>query len=101
MNVENPDEDRLPALTRTSLGLVLRFALIPLTSYVAMGTPDGLVGETVRVVHAVNIVVRDNTFIQTGDVPGLVTEVFFDSDHAGMGSILVRDDLSAGCGSKR
>ncbi|MYD93285.1 MAG: hypothetical protein F4Y02_06265 [Chloroflexi bacterium] len=47
------------------------------------------------------IAVRGNTFVQTGGDAGTVTGAFFGPSHEGMGGVLVREDLSAGFGSKR
>ena len=47
------------------------------------------------------IEVRGNSFDQTGGDAGEVTGAVFGPAHEGMGSVLVRDDLSAGFGGKR
>ena len=48
-----------------------------------------------------NVIVRRNTFIQTGGDAGEITGVFFGSNHAGMGGVVERSDMSAGFGGTR
>ena len=45
--------------------------------------------------------VRGNNFVQTGGDAGTVTGAFFGAAHEGMGSVIVRDDLSARFGGTR
>ena len=48
-----------------------------------------------------NVIVRGNTFVQTGGDAGQVTGAFFGPRHEGMGGVLERHDLSAAFGGKR
>ena len=48
-----------------------------------------------------SVIVRKNTFIQTGGDAGEVTGVFFGSNHEGMGGVVERSDMSAGFGGTR
>ena len=48
-----------------------------------------------------SVIVRKNTFIQTGGDAGEVTGVFFGSNHEGMGGVVERSDMSAGFGGRR
>ena len=48
-----------------------------------------------------SIIVRGNTFIETGGDAGEITGAFFGPSHEGMGGVLERSDLSAGFGGKR
>lgn len=47
------------------------------------------------------VVVRGNTFTQTGGDAGEVTGMFFGSGHEGMGGVVEKSDMSAGFGGKR
>ena len=48
-----------------------------------------------------SVIVRKNTFIQTGGDAGEVTGAFFGSNHEGMGGVVERNDMSAGFGGRR
>ena len=48
-----------------------------------------------------SIIVRGNTFTQTGGDAGEVTGAFFGSNHEGMGGVVERNDMSAGFGGRR
>ena len=48
-----------------------------------------------------SVIVRKNTFIQTGGDAGEVTGAFFGSNHEGMGGVVERSDMSAGFGGRR
>ncbi|MDE0331740.1 MAG: hypothetical protein OXL41_07715 [Nitrospinae bacterium] len=48
-----------------------------------------------------SVIVRKNTFIQTGGDAGEVTGAFFGPNHEGMGGVVERSDMSAGFGGTR
>ena len=48
-----------------------------------------------------SVVVRGNTFYQTGGDAGQVTGAFFGPNHEGMGGVVERSDMSAGFGGTR
>ena len=48
-----------------------------------------------------SVIVRKNTFIQTGGDAGEVTGAFFGPAHEGMGGVVERSDMSAGFGGTR
>ena len=48
-----------------------------------------------------SVVVRGNTFNQTGGDAGEVTGAFFGPAHEGMGGVVERSDMSAGFGGTR
>ena len=48
-----------------------------------------------------SVIVRGNTFNQTGGDAGEVTGAFFGSNHEGMGGVVERSDMSAGFGGTR
>ena len=48
-----------------------------------------------------SVIVRKNTFIQTGGDAGEVTGAFFGARHEGMGGVVERSDMSAGFGGTR
>ena len=48
-----------------------------------------------------SVVVRGNTFTQTGGDAGEVTGAFFGAGHEGMGGVVERSDMSAGFGGTR
>ncbi len=48
-----------------------------------------------------SVIVRKNTFIQTGGDAGEVTGAFFGALHEGMGGVVERSDMSAGFGGTR
>ena len=48
-----------------------------------------------------SIIVRGNTFTQTGGDAGEVTGAFFGARHEGMGGVVERSDMSAGFGGTR
>ena len=48
-----------------------------------------------------SVIVRGNTFNQTGGDAGEVTGAFFGAGHEGMGGVVVRSDISAGFGGTR
>ena len=48
-----------------------------------------------------SVIVRGNTFNQTGGDAGEVTGAFFGSQHEGMGGVVERSDMSAGFGGTR
>ena len=47
------------------------------------------------------VIVRGNTFYQTGGDAGEVTGAFFGAGHEGMGGVVERSDMSAGFGGTR
>ena len=47
------------------------------------------------------VIVRGNSFTQTGGDAGEVTGMFFGSQHEGMGGVVERADMSAGFGGRR
>ncbi|MDE0332408.1 MAG: hypothetical protein OXL41_11120, partial [Nitrospinae bacterium] len=47
------------------------------------------------------VIVRGNTFTQTGGDAGEVTGAFFGARHEGMGGVVERSDMSAGFGGTR
>ena len=48
-----------------------------------------------------SVIVRGNTFTQTGGDVGEVTGAFFGANHEGMGGVVERSDMSAGFGGTR
>ena len=48
-----------------------------------------------------SVIVRGNTFRQTGGDAGEVTGAFFGARHEGMGGVVERSDMSAGFGGTR
>ena len=48
-----------------------------------------------------SVIVRGNTFIQSGGDAGEVTGAFFGEQHEGMGGVVERSDISAGFGGTR
>ena len=48
-----------------------------------------------------SVIVRKNTFIQTGGDADEVTGAFFGPAHEGMGGVVERSDMSAGFGGTR
>ena len=48
-----------------------------------------------------SVIVRKNTFIQSGGDAGEVTGAFFGARHEGMGGVVERNDMSAGFGGRR